>query len=88
MHAYWNLLGCLLLLHCSFTLVFSLRCRVYDDVVPLFQMLVTDGVKIFSLSADSSEAQKLLFTFSNQGDILEVISSRSVYLIRWSSVPS
>jgi enolase-phosphatase E1 len=50
----------------------SIQGELYDDVVPLLRMLVSDGIKVFSYSANSIDSQKMLFSFSNQGDINEL----------------
>jgi hypothetical protein len=55
--------------------------RVYDDVVPVLRQIVADGIKVYSYSADTVESQKLLFGFTNQGDISEVAALRLATLL-------
>jgi enolase-phosphatase E1 len=47
---------------------------VYDDVVPAFNDWIKRGFKIYIYSSGSVEAQKLLFGFSIEGDILKYFS--------------
>jgi len=49
--------------------------EVYDDVVPVLRQVVSDGMRVCSYSTDSVDCQKLLFAYSNQGDILEIFSN-------------
>jgi enolase-phosphatase E1 len=46
--------------------------RVYEDVVPALKRLIADEKKVYIYSSGSVEAQKLLYGYSNQGDLLEV----------------
>ena len=46
--------------------------RVYEDVVPALKNWVNTGLKVFIYSSGSVEAQKLLFSYSDKGDLLEV----------------
>lgn len=45
---------------------------IYDDVVPAFERWIKQGYKIYIYSSGSVEAQKLLFGFSDKGDLLSV----------------
>ena len=42
---------------------------VYDDVVPAFDRWLSKGIKLYIYSSGSIEAQKLLFGFSEKGDL-------------------
>lgn len=46
--------------------------RVYQDVVPAIRMWRRDGMKVYIYSSGSVEAQKLLFGYSVEGDVLDV----------------
>lgn len=48
--------------------------EVYEDVVVAMKDWVSSGMKIFVYSSGSEEAQKLLFGYSDQGDLLEHVS--------------
>ena len=52
----------------------KLSSIVYSDVPLYFQRLVSSGIKIGIYSSGSREAQKLLFKYSNFGDIRKHIS--------------
>jgi enolase-phosphatase E1 len=45
---------------------------VYSDVVPALKSWARSGRQIYVYSSGSVEAQKLLFGYSEEGDILEV----------------
>ncbi|RUS28763.1 hypothetical protein BC938DRAFT_481480, partial [Jimgerdemannia flammicorona] len=49
-------------------------CRVYDDVVPALNRWRGAGVKIYIYSSGSVPAQKLLFGYSDKGNLLEYFS--------------
>jgi len=42
---------------------------VYDDVVPAFERWLGKGIKLYIYSSGSIEAQKLLFGYSEKGDL-------------------
>lgn len=46
--------------------------RVFEDVVPAIRKWREAGMKVYIYSSGSVEAQKLLFGYSTEGDILEV----------------
>lgn len=46
--------------------------RLFDDVAPAIKQLVEDGKKVYIYSSGSTEAQKLLFAHSTEGDLSEV----------------
>jgi enolase-phosphatase E1 len=46
--------------------------RVYDDVVPALQRWKEHGCKIYIYSSGSVPAQKLLFGYSDKGNLLPV----------------
>jgi len=45
---------------------------VNDDVVPAFEKLVQDDIKIYVFSSIGVETQRLLLSFSNRGDLSDV----------------
>jgi enolase-phosphatase E1 len=45
---------------------------VYGDVVPALKLWARSGRQIYVYSSGSVEAQKLLFGYSEEGDLLEV----------------
>lgn len=47
-------------------------CRIFEDVVPAIRKWREAGMKVYIYSSGSVEAQKLLFGYSTEGDILEV----------------
>jgi enolase-phosphatase E1 len=47
-------------------------CSVYDDVVEALHKWKAMGHKVYIYSSGSVQAQKLLFKYSNKGDLLEV----------------
>ncbi len=47
---------------------------VYEDVVPMFERLQKKGIKLFIYSSGSIEAQKFLYKYSLNGDLLPFIS--------------
>ena len=53
---------------------------IYDDVVPAFDRWIKQGYKIYIYSSGSVEAQKLLFGFSDRGDLLSV--NKLLFLIK------
>ena len=46
--------------------------RVYQDVVPSIRSWRRHGLKVYIYSSGSVEAQKLLFGYSVEGDVLDV----------------
>lgn len=46
--------------------------RIYQDVIPSIRRWKEQGLKVYIYSSGSVEAQKLLFGFSVEGDVLEV----------------
>lgn len=46
--------------------------RIFEDVVPAIRKWREAGMKVYIYSSGSVEAQKLLFGYSTEGDILEV----------------
>ncbi|KAH8548189.1 2,3-diketo-5-methylthio-1-phosphopentane phosphatase [Umbelopsis sp. PMI_123] len=52
----------------------ELRGQVYDDVVPAFDRWKEQGCKIYIYSSGSVPAQKLLFGYSEKGDLLHYFS--------------
>ncbi|XP_002741374.1 enolase-phosphatase E1-like [Saccoglossus kowalevskii] len=51
-----------------------LKGQVYDDVVPAIKHWILSGRKVYIYSSGSVEAQKLLFGYSEKGDLLELFS--------------
>jgi methylthioribulose 1-phosphate dehydratase / enolase-phosphatase E1 len=47
----------------------DIKGHVYPDFVPMMQWMQSHGVKIYIYSSGSVEAQKLLFGYSEQGDL-------------------
>jgi methylthioribulose 1-phosphate dehydratase / enolase-phosphatase E1 len=52
----------------------DLKSIVYDDVPLFFARMVRQGVKVCIYSSGSREAQKLLFKYSNHGDLRHFLS--------------
>lgn len=52
----------------------ELKSEVYEDVLRFFQRSKRDNIKIAIYSSGSRNAQKLLFRYSNLGDLREYIS--------------
>jgi len=52
----------------------NIKGEVYDDVVPALKRLIGDDKKVYIYSSGIVEAQKLLYGYSNQGDLLEYFS--------------
>lgn len=46
--------------------------RVYQDVIPAIRRWRGQGLKVYIYSSGSVEAQKLLFEYSVEGDVLDV----------------
>lgn len=46
--------------------------RLYQDVIPSIKRWKEQGVKVYIYSSGSVEAQKLLFGYSVEGDVLDV----------------
>ena len=51
-----------------------IKSEVYDDVPGYFQRIVNAGAKISIYSSGSRDAQRLLFKYSNHGDLRSHIS--------------
>lgn len=51
----------------------AIKGHVYDDVVPTLEQWKADNGKIFIYSSGSIEAQKLIFGFSEKGDMLQLL---------------
>lgn len=60
--------------------------RLYQDVVPSIKRWREQGLKVYVYSSGSVEAQKLLFGYSVEGDVLDVsitlIISRALQLLQ------
>lgn len=69
----------ILIYEVAFSELFS--CRVYQDVVPTIRRWKQDGLKVYIYSSGSIEAQKLLFGYSVQGDLLDASSNLSAFFI-------
>ncbi|KAG0353345.1 HAD-like domain-containing protein [Gamsiella multidivaricata] len=52
----------------------DLKGVIYDDVIPAFDQWITEGKKVYIYSSGSIGAQKLLFGFSEKGDVLHYFS--------------
>ncbi|GMF45165.1 unnamed protein product [Phytophthora fragariaefolia] len=52
----------------------ELKAQVYEDVPPLFDRLRARGVRVGIYSSGSRQAQKLLFQYSDKGDLREYLS--------------
>ncbi|XP_069834187.1 enolase-phosphatase E1 isoform X2 [Dendropsophus ebraccatus] len=50
----------------------KIKGEVYDDVVPALKKWKEAGMKLYIFSSGSVEAQKLLFGYSIEGDLLEL----------------
>ncbi|XP_018414502.1 PREDICTED: enolase-phosphatase E1 [Nanorana parkeri] len=50
----------------------QIKGEVYDDVVPALRKWKEAGIKLYIFSSGSVEAQKLLFGYSIEGDLLEL----------------
>jgi 2,3-diketo-5-methylthio-1-phosphopentane phosphatase len=50
----------------------TIKGHVYDDVVPAFDIWKSRGIQINIYSSGSISAQKLLFGYSDKGDLLNV----------------
>lgn len=50
-----------------------IRGQLYQDVVPSIRTWRESGLKVFIYSSGSVEAQKLLFGFSEEGNLLELL---------------
>lgn len=48
--------------------------ELYADVVPALRMMLDNGRKAYTLSSTSAEAQKLLFGYSDKGNVSELFS--------------
>ncbi|RNA43857.1 enolase-phosphatase E1 [Brachionus plicatilis] len=52
----------------------TVKGHVYEDVVPAFERWISKGFKIYIYSSGSVEAQKLLFSYSDKGNLLKYFS--------------
>lgn len=52
----------------------KVKGSVYDDVVPALKNWQADGKQVYVYSSGSVEAQKLLFTYSNKGDLTNLFT--------------
>ncbi|KAJ3203647.1 Enolase-phosphatase E1, partial [Dinochytrium kinnereticum] len=52
----------------------KVKGSVFDDVVPVLDLWRSRGIKVYVYSSGSVEAQKLLFGYSDKGDILDRFS--------------
>ncbi|XP_070577617.1 enolase-phosphatase E1-like [Ptychodera flava] len=52
----------------------DIKGEVYDDVVPAIKHIIADDRQVYIYSSGSVQAQKLLFGYSTQGDLLEIFS--------------
>ena len=48
--------------------------RVYDDVPTALRDWVNSGMRVYAYSSSGVEGQKLLFGYSDKGNLLEVCS--------------
>lgn len=51
---------------------FGTLCRIYEDVYPALEEWKESGKKLYIYSSGSIEAQKLLFSHTTDGDLLDV----------------
>lgn len=49
-----------------------IKGQVYEDVIPAIRRWRSQGLKVYIYSSGSVEAQKLLFEYSIEGDVLDV----------------
>lgn len=56
----------------SDSLLYPLFASLYEDVIPSFDQWKAEGKKLYIYSSGSIPAQKLLFGFSEKGDLLHV----------------
>lgn len=54
--------------------------RVYQDVIPSIKRWKGQGLKVYIYSSGSVEAQKLLFGYSVEGDVLDVSPAASPHV--------
>ncbi|XP_031558435.1 enolase-phosphatase E1-like [Actinia tenebrosa] len=52
----------------------EIKGEVYDDVVPALEEWTSSRIKVYIYSSGSVEAQKLLFKYSDKGDLLKYFS--------------
>ncbi|KAF8954981.1 Enolase-phosphatase E1, partial [Entomortierella lignicola] len=52
----------------------DLKGAIYEDVIPAFDQWKSEGKKLYIYSSGSVDAQKLLFGFSEKGDLLHYFS--------------
>lgn len=53
--------------------------RIYQDVIPSIKRWRAQGLKVYIYSSGSVEAQKLLFGYSVEGDVLDVSTATCQY---------
>ena len=58
--------------YCACIELFEFIFRLFEDVNPVLQQLHDEEFKLYIFSSGSIEAQKLLVTYSMEGDISEV----------------
>ena len=58
--------------YCTCIELFEFILRLFEDVNPVLQQLHDEEFKLYIFSSGSIEAQKLLVTYSMEGDISEV----------------
>jgi methionine salvage enolase-phosphatase E1 len=56
------------------------KWSIYDDVIPSFERMIAKGYKIYIYSSGSIEAQKLLFQYTEKGDVLKVKIDNNLYI--------
>ncbi|KAK6999823.1 enolase-phosphatase E1 [Biomphalaria glabrata] len=52
----------------------EIKGELFEDVGPMLKMLAEEGFKLYVFSSASIQSQKLLFSYSNQGDLSDVFS--------------
>ncbi|ELT94834.1 hypothetical protein CAPTEDRAFT_226906 [Capitella teleta] len=52
----------------------AVMSEIYEDVVPCIQDWLAQDMKVYVFTSDSVESQKLLFGFSDKGDLVELFS--------------
>jgi methylthioribulose 1-phosphate dehydratase / enolase-phosphatase E1 len=48
--------------------------QIYEDVVPCMEKWISEGSKVFIYSSGSRQAQRLIFGYSDKGDLRKYIS--------------
>ncbi|CAL1536944.1 unnamed protein product [Lymnaea stagnalis] len=52
----------------------EIKGELFEDVGPMLKMLAEEGFQLYVYSSGSIESQKLLFTYSSQGDLSDVFA--------------